>query len=259
MAKLAGLLEAYDGQQAALMQWLRALPEAVADRPTRLGEWTVRDLAFHLTEVPRALTTAAAAPTPTDKPQTVAQYTAHWRASAPDIAARERAGAAGMTLAEIAERQDVESAAMRLAVLDSPDDRVVGARRGPIRVLDLLATRINELVVHSLDLTAALPESDAVPVERPALGVACRMLTSVLAERVPGHTVEVRVPPYAAVQCVEGPRHTRGTPANVVEADAVTWVELATGRAAWTDAVRTGRVRASGERSDISSLLPVLT
>jgi hypothetical protein len=85
------------------------------------------------------------------------------------------------------------------------------------------------------------------------------MLTGVLAERVPGHTVEVRVPPYAAIQCVDGPRHTRGTPANVVEADAVTWVELATGRMAWAEAVGTGRVSASGERADISEHLPVLS
>jgi hypothetical protein len=69
----------------------------------------------------------------------------------------------------------------------------------------------------------------------------------------------VRVPPYSAVQCIEGPRHTRGTPANVVEADAVTWIELATGRAAWVDAVRSGRLRASGERADISAHLPVLS
>jgi hypothetical protein len=85
------------------------------------------------------------------------------------------------------------------------------------------------------------------------------MLTGILAERVPGHSVELRVPPYAAVQCVAGPRHTRGTPPNVVEVDAMTWVELATGRAEWADAVAAGRVRASGERADISAHLPVLS
>ncbi|MBV9096635.1 MAG: hypothetical protein JO079_01135 [Frankiaceae bacterium] len=84
------------------------------------------------------------------------------------------------------------------------------------------------------------------------------MLTGVLAERAPGKSVEVRVPPYAAVQCVEGPRHTRGTPPNVVEADPVSWMELATGRIEWPEAVETGRVRASGERADLSSLMPVI-
>jgi hypothetical protein len=136
---------------------------------------------------------------------------------------------------------------------------VVAARRGPIKVSDLLATRVNELVVHSLDLSASLPDRPAVELDRKALGVSCRMLTGILAERVPGHTVEVRVPPYAAIQCVAGPRHIRGTPPNVVEIQPQTWVELATGRLAWSGAVSDGRVRASGERSDISSLLPVLS
>lgn len=80
---------------------------------------------------------------------------------------------------------------------------------------------------------------------------------AVLAERAPGASVEVRVPPYAAVQAVPGVRHTRGTPPAVVELDADTWVALATGALAWTDAEADGRVRASGERADLSSLLPL--
>jgi hypothetical protein len=80
---------------------------------------------------------------------------------------------------------------------------------------------------------------------------------AVLAERAPGASVEVRVPPYAAVQAVAGVRHTRGTPPAVVELDADTWIALATGRLAWTDAERAGRVRASGERADLSPLLPL--
>jgi len=86
---------------------------------------------------------------------------------------------------------------------------------------------------------------------------AVRHLLDLLAESAPGRAVEVRVPPYAAVQCVAGPRHTRGTPPNVVETDAVTWVLLAAGRLAWADAVAGGRVRASGPRADISALLPL--
>jgi hypothetical protein len=73
----------------------------------------------------------------------------------------------------------------------------------------------------------------------------------------PGRSVEVRVPPYAVVQAVEGARHRRGTPPAVVECDARTWLELATGAVAWTDAVADGRVRASGERSDLSPYLPL--
>jgi Bacterial SCP ortholog len=91
-----------------------------------------------------------------------------------------------------------------------------------------------------------------------ALRGAVTFLLGVLASRAPGKAVEVRVPPYAAVQCVEGPRHTRGTPPNVVETDPVTWISLAAGRAGWAQAVAAGKVRASGPRSDLSAWLPLV-
>jgi len=93
--------------------------------------------------------------------------------------------------------------------------------------------------------------------DRPDLALAVRGLADRLAEAAPGHHVEARVPPFAAVQCVEGPRHTRGTPPNVVEADPVAFVELCAGRLAWADAVRDGRVRTWGDRADLSAWLPL--
>jgi hypothetical protein len=86
---------------------------------------------------------------------------------------------------------------------------------------------------------------------------AVRHFLAVLADRHPGKSVEVRVPPYAAVQCIPGARHTRGTPPAVVETDADTFVALARGRLEFATAVHDGRVRASGERSDLSPLLPL--
>ncbi len=80
---------------------------------------------------------------------------------------------------------------------------------------------------------------------------------AVLETRAPGHAVEVRVPPFAAVQVIEGVRHTRGTPPAVIETDADTWLSVATGEVAWVDALASGRVRASGERTDLSSYLPL--
>lgn len=80
---------------------------------------------------------------------------------------------------------------------------------------------------------------------------------AVLAQRAPGSSVEVRVPPYAAAQVVPGVRHTRGTPPAVVELDADVWVRLATGRTTWADEVEAGRVRASGERADLAPYLPL--
>ncbi len=82
-------------------------------------------------------------------------------------------------------------------------------------------------------------------------------LLALLVARAPGGAVEVRVPPYAVAQCVEGTRHTRGTPPAVVETDAPTWVALALGDLDWRDAEAQARLRASGERSDLSGLLPL--
>ena len=89
-----------------------------------------------------------------------------------------------------------------------------------------------------------------------------RLLTkhflALLAERAPGHSVEVRVPPYAAVQAIPGVRHTRGTPPAVVETDVDTWLALATGGLTWEAAVDQGRVVASGERAELTPYLPLV-
>jgi uncharacterized protein (TIGR03083 family) len=259
MTRLGDLRTAYDAQQIALVSWLRDLPAEVADRPSRLAGWNVQQLAFHTTEVPRALIDAIAAEPTAERPLSIADYTAKWRASAPHIAQRDRDAASGLSISDIASRHDAEGAALHGALDQVDADRVIAARRGPIRVVDMLTTRVNELVVHSLDLSASVADLQPVEIDGRALGISCRMLTAILAERVPGRTVEVRVPPYAAVQCVGGPRHTRGTPANVVEAPPVTWVELATGRLGWAEARSAGAVSASGERADISEYLPVLS
>jgi hypothetical protein len=90
-----------------------------------------------------------------------------------------------------------------------------------------------------------------------AVRVAVRYLLDLLAAAAPGRAVEVRVPPYGAVQCIAGPVHSRGTPPNVIETDPVTWLRLATGRQSWPDAVERGEVRVSGPRADVSAFLPV--
>ncbi len=93
--------------------------------------------------------------------------------------------------------------------------------------------------------------------DREATALAVRYLLEVLASDFEGHTVEVRVPPWGAVQAIEGPRHTRGTPPNVIETDAATWIALATGSLAWSDAVTRARASASGQRADLSAVLPL--
>jgi hypothetical protein len=80
---------------------------------------------------------------------------------------------------------------------------------------------------------------------------------ALLAQKYPGKAIEVRIPPYAAVQCGEGPKHTRGTPPNVIEMDAQTWLQLVDGVRTWSDAFNDGLISASGVRADLSHLLPL--
>lgn len=105
-------------------------------------------------------------------------------------------------------------------------------------------------------LAAWLAAQSEVP--RPVLATAVRYTLEELATVAPGRSVEVRVPPFAAVQCIPGPRHTRGTPTNVIETDPQTWLSLATGRLTWAEAEASGALRASGQRADLTAYLPVL-
>jgi hypothetical protein len=101
-------------------------------------------------------------------------------------------------------------------------------------------------------------DNDEAP-DRETLKAAVRQLLQVLADKAPGHSVEVRVPPYGAVQCVEGPRHRRGTPPNVIECPPLVFLELGTGRLDFAAAVASGKVAASGQRADLSEHLPLAT
>ncbi|WP_186329453.1 sterol carrier family protein [Agrococcus jejuensis] len=117
----------------------------------------------------------------------------------------------------------------------------------------MAAKRIQDLV--GIDaVRAALVEGAS----REDRATAVRYTLQCLADRAPGKSVEVRVPPFGAVQAVEGPGHTRGTPPNVIETDTPTWLALATGAMSWADAVAAGTVRASGTRATIEAWLPLV-
>ena len=93
--------------------------------------------------------------------------------------------------------------------------------------------------------------------DRQTLATAVRYLLEQFATDHEGNSVEVRVPPFGATQAIPGPRHTRGTPPNVVETDAATWLALATGALSWEAAVTAARVSASGTRADLTEVLPI--
>lgn len=111
--------------------------------------------------------------------------------------------------------------------------------------------------ITEADGAAALAAVRDGSTARADIATAVRFLLEELAELAPGNSVEVRVPPFGATQCVAGPRHTRGTPPNVIETDPQTWIALATGELDWETAVGDARVIASGSRADLDGLLPV--
>lgn len=110
--------------------------------------------------------------------------------------------------------------------------------------------------VEAVEVWRSAPDRSALT--RSVLAPACRWSLEELAEQAPGRSVEVRVPPFAAVQCIEGPRHTRGTPTNVVETDPQTWLALVTGETTWAEAEASGAVRSSGIRADLTAYLPLV-
>jgi uncharacterized protein (TIGR03083 family) len=247
-----------DAGVACVAQWVRvadavdALPDDAFDLPTGLPGWRVSELVAHLVMCAGSPAKWLAESTPDRAEATVADYLLCLRAAASSIDERTHALAAGQSPARLraAVRAAVDS--LREVVADTDPARVIPTRLAPMRFGDFLVTRCVEGVVHGLDL------SPPVDPDAGALRLSTRALLAALVAKAPGHTVEVRVPPIFAVQCVEGPRHTRGTPPNVVELDPVTWVRLAAGRLPWAEAAADGRVRASGERSNISALLPIL-
>jgi Bacterial SCP ortholog len=96
------------------------------------------------------------------------------------------------------------------------------------------------------------------PVDRATQRLAVRYTLQALADRAPGSSVEVRIPPLAAVQAIPGPVHRRGTPSAVVEMEPATWLALAVGELSWGQARSEGRIRASGERADLTPWLPLI-
>lgn len=243
------------GQYVLIDRVVAGLESAEFERPTRLGQWRIAELVAHIgmSNLSRYLDGPSALRAGMD--------TVDWVrgcASAATVV-DERAHAMTDEARPAELRALVREARLSIekALANVDPTFVVPSRFGDISVADYLATRCVELTVHALDLTAAMDRESSL--DRDATAVAVKLLLNALAVMAPGKSVEVRVPPYGAVQCVEGPRHTRGTPGNVVEMDAVAWLELATGRVAWTNAVDHGRVHASGERADLSALLPLLS
>ncbi|SDL23679.1 maleylpyruvate isomerase family mycothiol-dependent enzyme [Streptomyces indicus] len=241
-------------QFATVREAVRGLDEAQLARATDLEPWSVRELAAHIGMAMNAVVRALEAEEPRKAELTLDRYPS---TSAP------YAGAIAETVQTLAEQHpDLDAwygeIGDRIGELlaAAPAGRLIQMRTGAMTLEDFLVTRLVELVVHTDDFNRAT--GLGLPIDRQALAACTRMLADTLAAKAPGASTEVRIPPYAVVQCIEGPRHTRGTPPNVVETDPLTWVRLATGRTSWADAVDAAAVSASGERADLSGLLPLM-
>ena len=257
MARLAQQVAAFAEQSTVLADWLDALPAEAFAAQSVLDGWDVRTLVGHVVSVQAGL--AAQLGTRSDEsPTPAAEFVRRYRPAAAQIGERTRATTAEQSPADLIETlRDI--APLTAAAAETPDRAVLRAARGPTTALDWATTRLIELVVHCDDFSRSLPERAPVPLQRAALAGATRALAEILAAQAPGRSVEVRVPPFVAVQVIDGPRHTRGTPANVVETDPVTWLRLATGRVAFAAVVASGELRASGNRADLTAYLPLLS
>ncbi|MFL6138411.1 MAG: sterol carrier family protein [Frankiaceae bacterium] len=226
---------ALGAQWALLVPALEAAMAADPEAAVRLPGWDVARLGGHVTGTVRRLADGLSRLAP---PRATVDLAAYWAAGAPEPDPPYDLAAA---VAEVMP-----------ALAAAPAGRTIEVAAGAMRLTDHLVTRVVEAVVHGLDLPAP------VEPDRTALRIAAQALADLLAAREPGRTVELRVPPHAAVQCVAGPVHTRGTPPNVVETEPVAWVELACGRLGWDGAVAAGQVSASGNRADLAPYLPLL-
>ncbi|MGW0712337.1 sterol carrier family protein [Streptomyces sp. NPDC002643] len=224
--------------------------------PTRLGTWTVRDLAAHITMAVESVNRALERPEPAKAELTPLDYASATARHADAIA--EGSHTLAESTPDLTTLYTEVDQRITAALTTTPQGRLIDTRAGAMTLDDYLVTRTIELAVHTDDLNAAVPALD-IPFDRHALATCVRLLADTLAARAPGGSTEVRIPPYAVVQCVEGPRHTRGTPPNVVETDPLTWLRLATGRLDWPTALADARLTAGGERADLSHLLPLMS
>lgn len=225
-------------------------------RPAGPHGWDVRRLLAHLAGQIDALPRLLAEPAPlATKAETDLTVWALSTSRGTDLEAETlREVAAGDEVAAVDTAAEGMEPVLETGVRE---DVLLPHRLGAMRALDFTVTRIVELIVYSDDLARATHR--LVRLDRQALAITVRVLADALAVKAPGGSMELRVPPFVAVQCLPGPRHTRGTPANVVETDPVTWVRLAAGRTTWEAVVATGRLRASGERTRaLAKELPVL-
>ena len=242
-------------RQALVNQWqahiayaARLTPEQLA-APSKLTGWDVNMLVGHVAFTVNTVVARAAEPIAGVQAEVYDWMTATPTASGVVDSGTRQLVEDGVVLAD--EVAEAEKIMQRYG-----DEDLIAMRFGPMRFDDFLVSRIVEATVHADDLERSTGVE--FPQDREALAITVRQLADAMAAKVPGNSVELRVPPFAAVQCVPGPRHTRGTPPNVVEMAPRTWIRLAAGRMTWAEARAEALVSASGQRADLNEFLPLM-
>lgn len=227
-------------------QWtvlVTAFAETDPAAASRISGWTVAELERHVSQTGESLGRLAAGP----PAEGLVTGLSGWAQALPGLSDRLADRVRTQPAQPLADMMPVTLAALQGAAPRKPVRQLTGTHR----LADAALFRLVEAVVHGLDLP------DPPKPDRQGQRIVVRVLADLLAETAPGRSVEMRIPPVAAVQLIGGPRHTRGTPPGVVETDAATFLRLVTGRMSWAEAVDSGRLRASGERTDLSEYLPL--
>lgn len=224
--------------------------------PSGLPGWDVHHLLVHMAQQLEAVPRFLDQPAPAGNKAQVDLTT--WALSTASVADRldELTQEAALATPDANARIDDAVRQLNEVLPQARSTRLIPHVFGPMRAVDFLVTRLVELVVHSDDLAVATGVE--VDFDREALAAVTRLLADALVGKAPGGSVELRVPPFVAVQCVAGAKHTRGTPPHVIETDARTWLRLATGRLTWAEATEGILLNVKGERADLSTVLPIL-
>ena len=241
------LKNALTAQWWALSEHVSELDADARNEPSRRPGWTTDQVVQHVSEVVSVAAYGIARAARGRPTLGIAgwlmpsRWTQRRSNAAPELAMRP----GHASLADI-----VDEATKLLEACEDPAHGVPLAQ-GVMRLDDFLVVQVIATVVLADDLSAEFPH------DPDAIALSTRAFVGVLATAAPGESVEVRIPPFAVVQCIAGPRHTRGTPPNVIETDPLTWIRLASGRLTWAQALADGTVSASGERADLSQVLPL--
>lgn len=250
------LISALTAQVGAVVAALRTLPENDFERPAVIEDWNVRTIVAHLVMVQNQLLEDLESPT-SQRPVKLSSLGPGWRRRhtrelSEDLAAHQ-------TGAHLTHQMQAGLAEINARCAKTIPDTVLAAGIDPLKVTDYLRLLAIDWAIHTDDLNRSLPQRPSIQVENQVLAAAVRTLAELLAQRHPGRSIEVRIPPYAAVQCGDpgDPSHTRGTPPNVVECPPLNFLRLATDRVEFAAELRAHHLTASGTRADLTDKLPL--